>query len=99
VVSFAFDVTEFISLIVAFIGLLIIIYLYFFKNVKEDKDGLLDLRIMLIIFILIFLNRFFTNIEALYYKEFFNLLEHSSSALGGVAAVLLGWKGYKRWSK
>ena len=64
-VSFVFDTTEFISLIVASIGLLIILYLYFFKNIKEDKYGLLDVRLMLIIFVFLFLNRFFTNIEAL----------------------------------
>ena len=98
-VSFVFDTTEFISLIVASIGLLIIIYLYFFKNIKEDKYGLLDVRLMLIIFVFLFLNRFFTNIEALYYKEFFNFLEHISSSLAGLAAIMLSWKGFKRWSK
>ena len=98
-VSFIFDVTEFVSLIIASIGLLIIISLYFFKNIKEDKDGLFDVRLMLIIFIFLFLNRFFTNIEALYYKEFFNFLEHVSSGLAGFAAIMLSWKGIKRWSK
>ena len=98
-VSFIFDVTEFVSLIIASIGLLIIISLYFFKNIKEDKDGLIDVRLMLIIFIFLFLNRFFTNIEALYYKEFFNFLEHISSSLAGLAAIMLSWKGFKRWSK
>ena len=98
-VSFAFDISEFISLIVTSIGFLIIIYLYFFKNIKEDKDGLFDVRLMLIIFLFLFLNRFFTNIEALAYKPLFNLLEHISSSLAGLAAVMLGWKGFKRWSK
>ena len=98
-VSFVFDTSEFISLIVASIGFLIIIYLYFFKNIKEDKNGLLDVRLMLIIFVFLFLNRFFTNIEALYYKEFFNFLEHVSSSLAGLAAIMLSWKGFKRWSK
>lgn len=98
-VNFVFDPTEFVSLILASIGLLVIIYLYFFKNVKKDKEGLIDVRLMLIIFIFLFLNRFFTNIEVLYYKEFFNLLEHISSALAGVFAILLSWKGFKRWSK
>lgn len=98
-VSFVFDTTEFISLIVASIGLLIVTYLYFFKNIKEDKYGLLDVRLMLIIFVFLFLNRFFTNIEALYYKEFFNFLEHISSGLAGLVAIMLSWKGFKRWSK
>lgn len=98
-VGFVFDPTEFVSLIIAFMGLLFIIYFYFFKNIKKDKEGLIDVRLMLIIFIFLFLNRFFTNIEVLYYKEFFNLLEHISSALAGVFAILLGWKGFKRWSK
>lgn len=98
-VIFNFDTTEFISLIAASIGLLIIIYFYFFKKVKEDKEGLLDIRLIFIIFIFLFLNRFFTNIEALGYKPLFNLLEHTSSALAGVTGVILGWKGFKRWSK
>ena len=98
-VSFIFDTSEFISLIVTSIGFLIIIYLYFFKNIKKDKNGLLDVRLMLIIFVFLFLNRFFTNIEALYYKEFFNFLEHVSSSLAGLAAIMLSWKGFKRWSK
>ena len=98
-VGFVFDTTEFISLIITSIGFLIIIYLYFFKNIKEDKDGLLDVRLMLIIFIFLFLNRLFTNIEALYYKEFFNFLEHISSGLAGLAAIMLCWKGIKRRSK
>jgi len=96
---FVFDTTEFISLIVASIGFLIIIYLYFFKNIKEEKYGLLDVRLMLIIFVFLFLNRLFTNLEALYYKEFFNYLEHVSSGLAGYTAILLSWKGFKRWSK
>lgn len=35
-VSLVFDPTEFISLILASIGLLAILYLYFLKNVKKD---------------------------------------------------------------
>jgi len=96
---FSFDTTEFISLIAASIGLLIIIYFYFFKKVKGDKEGLLDVRLIFIIFIFLFLNRFFTNIEALGYKPFFNLLEHISSALAAISAAILSWKGFRRWSK
>jgi len=99
VVGFPFDTTEFISLIITSIGFIIVIYLYYFKNIKEDKDGLFDLRLMLIIFIFLFLNRFLTNIEALAYKPFFNLLEHISSALAGVTATIFSWNGFKRWSK
>lgn len=97
--SFMFDPTELASLIVISIGLLIIIYLYFFKNVKEDKEGLFDVKLLLLIFIFLFFNRIFTNIEALYYKEFFNLLEHISSLLAGATAVIFSSKGFKRWSK
>lgn len=98
-VIFIFDTTEFISLIVTFIGFLFIIYLYFFKGVKKNKEDLLDVKLIFIIFIFLFLNRFFTNIEALGYKPFFNLLEHISSALAGISATILSWKGFKRWSK
>lgn len=98
-VIFNFDATEFISLFVASIGFLIIISIYFFKGINKEKEDLLDIRLIFIIFLFLFLNRLFTNIEALFYKEFFNLLEHLSSALAGIAAIILGWKGFKRWSK
>ena len=98
-VIFNFDTSEFISLIVASIGFLIIVYFYFFKNIKKDKEDLVDVRLILIIFIFLFFNRFFTNIEALAYKPFFNLLEHVSSGLASLAAIILSWKGFKRWSK
>ena len=97
-VSFIFDTTEFISLIVTTIGLLIITFIYFLKGIKKNKEDLFDVRLIFIIFIFLFLNRLFTNIEALYYKEFFNLLEHISSALAGLTAII-SWKGFKRWSK
>jgi hypothetical protein len=96
---FSFDTTEFVSLIAASIGLLITVYFYFFKKVKDYKEGMLDVRLIFFIFIFLFLNRFFTNIEALGYKPFFNLLEHISSALAAISAAILSWKGFKRWSK
>ena len=98
-VIFNFDTTEFISLIVTFLGFVIIIAIYFFKGVKKDKKDLFDVRLIFIIFVFLLLNRFFTNIEALAYKPFFNLLEHISSALAGISAAILSWKEFKRWSK
>ena len=98
-VSFNFDPTEFISFIVASIGFLVILYLYFFKKIKNDKEGLLDVRLILIIFMFLFLNRLFTNVEVLAYKTFFNLLEHISTVLAASFSIILGWQGFKRWSK
>jgi len=91
---YKFDTSELISFIAAFIGLLVIAYIYFFKQKKEKKSMLsykFSLKLMLIIFLLMFLNRFFTNIEAVAYKDSFNLLEHLSSLTMGVAAIIFSW--------
>lgn len=98
---YKFDTGELISFIAAFICLLIIAYNYFFKQKKGNASLSLDkysVRLMLIIFLFIFLNRFFTNIEAVAYKELFNLLEHLSSLAAGLTAIIFSWKG-AWWSK
>ena len=47
-VSFIFDTTEFISLIVTTIGLLIITFIYFLKGIKKNKEDLFDVRLIFI---------------------------------------------------
>lgn len=98
--SFPFDLTEFVSLIVAVIGFAIILYLYFKRTKSMDiSKDLIEWKLMFAIFFFILLNRFFTNIEALAYKLFFNYLEHISSALAGIMAVVFSWRKFKRWYK
>ena len=95
---FKFDLTEFISFIAVSIGLIIILYSYFFKKPKNSSNQLLDkhsVRIMLIIFLFIFFNRLFTNVEALAYKSFFNLLEHLSSSMAGIMSMILSWSVFR----
>ena len=97
---YKFDTSELISFIAAFIGLLVIAYTYFSKHFFRQKIPLYKspVKLMLIIFLLIFLNRFFTNIEAIAYKDFFNLLEHLSSLTMGVTAIIFSWKGFSKGS-
>lgn len=96
---YKFDTSEFIGFVIALVGLLVIAYTYFFKQRKSTKSapsGESSVKLMLIIFLLIFLNRFFTNIEAIAYKELFNLLEHLSSLIAGFTAVAFSWKVAKK---
>ena len=90
-----FDTTELISFIVAFAAFLAINYLYFTN--RDGKKGFDRKYLGLIygLFLFILLNRFFTNIEAVAYKEIFNLLEHLSSAIAGLVGIMLGWTGLK----
>ena len=97
---YVFDTSEFISLIAAFIGLLVIAYLYFFRHAKRNKSfNKSSVQLMFLIFLFVFFNRFFTNVEALAYKSFFNLLEHLSSLAASCIAVVFSWKGIEGWSK
>ena len=88
-----FDTTELVSFFAAIIGLAIIIYAYFLKKSRQgtslDKNSV---RLMLIIFLFIVSNRFFTNIEAVAYKVQFNLIEHLSSLAAGFTAIVFSWK-------
>jgi len=91
---YKFDTSELISFIAAFIGLLVIAYIYFFKQKKEKKSMLSyksPVKMMRLIFLFLFINRLFTNVEAIAYKDFFNLLEHLSSLTMGVAAIIFSW--------
>lgn len=93
--AFNFDATELASFFVAIFGFAIICYLYFFKKKKPSKLEKGAARMLLLIFLFIFLNRLFTNAEAIAYKPFFNMLEHLSSLAAGVIAVMLSWSGIK----
>lgn len=89
-----FDVTELISFAIAFAALIIIVFLYFFKKPSKEEKELLDRQyksLIFLIFLFIFLNRFFTNVEAIAYKQFFNLLEHLSSLIASIIAVRLSY--------
>lgn len=89
-----FDGTELISFAVAFIALVVIIYLYFLKKPSKQVKahlGRQSKNLIFLIFLFIFFNRFFTNVEAIAYKELFNLLEHLSSLTASLIALRLSW--------
>ena len=92
---YKFDTSEFISLIAASISLVVLAYIW----INGEKYGLhskISARLMLLIFLFIFLNRLFTNVEALFYKEIFNLLEHLSSLAAGFVAIIFVWIGDRK---
>ena len=98
-----FDTTELVSFFIAFIAMIIIIYLFFLignksKKINKKTDKQLDkysIRLVFFIFLFIFLNRFFTNVEAIAYKTVFNLLEHLSSLAAGLTAIVFSWNGIR----
>jgi len=95
---FKFDTTEFISLIAASVGLIIIIFIYLFRKRANASNRLLDttsVSLMLLIFLFIFFNRLFTNVEAIAYKPFFNLLEHLSILTASIISFIVSWLGIR----
>ena len=89
---YKFDTSEFISLMVALAGLSVVVYSYFFRKTSKAQSNKLDkTSVYLLFLIVIFMvfNRVFTNVEALDYKPFFNLLEHLSSLIASIIALKL----------
>ncbi len=86
-----FDTIELITFAFALIAFIFILIAYFKSQRKSKK--LLGGFLLVACFIL--LNRIFTNIEVLFFKDFFNLLEHLSVALAALVFVLVGWWIYK----
>ncbi len=82
------ELITFIFMLIAFIFILIA----YFKSQRKSKK-LIGGFLLVVGFIL--LNRLFTNIEALAFKEFFNLLEHLSVVLAALVFVLVSWLAYK----
>lgn len=88
------DLSESVSFVIAAISFVVVAYLYFLKKdgKKSAQKKYIGLKLLFLIFFLIFLNRMFTNIEALAYKNVFNFLEHTSSALAGGIALWFSLK-------
>ncbi len=83
------ELITFIFMLIAFVFILIA----YFKSVQKKSKKLLGGFLLIAGFIL--LNRVFTNIEALFFKDFFNLLEHLSVVLAALVFVLVSWQAYK----
>ena len=84
-----FDLIELITFGIASIAFIFIFRAYL-SNLKKRQNKLLTS--FLVISILLLLNRFFTNIEALFYKDLFNLLEHLSVLFTSVVFLHAVWR-------
>ncbi len=97
--AFVFDLTEFISFIVSALAMLYLLYEYFSKGKREEKESGFSVGLLLLIATFVFFNRLFTNAEAIAYKEVFNLLEHLSMLVAAFFAIALAWRGFKNGSR
>jgi hypothetical protein len=86
-----FDVIELITFVFTLIAFIFILIAYFKSRQKSKKLW----ACFLIIACFILLNRLFTNIEALAFKNFFNLLEHLSVAAAALTFVIIIWLVYE----
>lgn len=91
-----FDVMELITFVFALIAFILILIAYFMAVKKEMRKLL---RGFLITACFILLNRIFTNIEVLFFRDFFNLLEHLCIAVAALTFVFMAWLAYKRGAK
>ncbi len=89
-----FDVIELITFVFAFIAFIFIIMAYFMQKQQKKLPGG-----FLVISLFVLLNRIFTNIEALFFRDFFNLLEHLCIAAAALTFVFMAWLTYKRGIK
>ncbi len=87
-----FGIIELITFVFASIAFILILIAYF-KAVQRKSKKLIGGFLLVACFIL--LNRLFTNIEVLAFKEFFNLLEHLSVVLAALVFILVSWRAYK----
>ena len=90
-----FDVIELITFVFALIASILILVAYFRSIEKSRKlvGGFLAASSFIL------LNRIFTNIEALFFRDFLNLLEHLSVALAALVFVYVSWSAYKGGKK
>ncbi len=86
-----FDVMELITFVFTLIAFIFILIAYFKSRQKSKKPWIY----FLIISGFVLLNRLFTNIEVLAFKDFFNLLEHLSVVLAALVFVYVSWLAYK----
>ncbi len=86
-----FSVIELITFVFTLIAFILILIAYF---KLEQKSKRLWAYFFIIVFFIL-LNRVFTNIEALAFKELFNLLEHLCIILAALVFVHVTWLAYK----
>ncbi len=90
-----FDIIELITFVFALIAFILILIAYFKRRQKSKKLWIY----FLVISLFILLNRTFTNIEALFFRDFFNVLEHLCVVLAALVFVLVSWRAYKGGAK
>jgi hypothetical protein len=88
-----FEVMELITFVFAFIAFIFILSA-FFKSMQTAKSKKIWVYFLIIGFFIL-LNRIFTNIEALFFRDFFNLLEHLCVAAAALTFVFMAWLAYK----
>jgi len=82
-----FDAIEVVTFVFSLIAFIFILKAYLGQTQTRTSKRLWTY--FLIIASLILLNRIFTNIEALFYRDIFNLLEHLSIVVAAIAFVYI----------
>lgn len=85
-----FDTFELITFVMALLGFIILTI-----NSRKLKNKKLKFAFILA-FLFILLNRIFTNVEALFFRDFFNLIEHSCKILAALSFAYAGFLGGNR---
>jgi len=80
-----FQTLELVSLGLALLALAFMIVVYMKERGKPGARKILKAFVMVYLFV--FLNRFFTNAEAVAFREVLNLLEHLSIVLAAAALI------------
>ena len=88
-----FDTREFVTLLFAIIAFIFILIAN--RKSKNDVSSREVWIYLLVAASLILLNRLFTNIEEIVYKDAFNFLEHLSIVFSALAFLLVALKTYK----
>jgi len=87
------ETIELVTLGIAVVVFILMIIAYAKQRMYKDSNFLVSTFIFIYLFVL--LNRVFTNIENLFFKELFNLLEHLSILLVAFGFVYLTVRFYK----
>ena len=90
-----FDAIELITFVFALIAFILIL-IASFKSTQKSKKLCIY---FLVISLFILLNRIFTNIEALFFRDFFNLLEHLCIVAAALTFIFMAWLAYKGGAK
>ncbi len=88
-----FEIIELITFVFALIAFIFVLSAYFKRQQAAESKKLWLCFLLIAGFFL--LNRTFTNIEALFFRDFFNLLEHLSILAAASIFVHVSWLVYE----